>query len=115
MDEQASAAIAQYFGDLTDPRVDRTKLHKLIDILVLAICAVLAGADSWEDVADVNSRPMFTTHDRLVFTTSASVAGFPQRVSRGLRAKLRVSPRPPFCGCAADSWRRGWLASGRDG
>jgi predicted transposase YbfD/YdcC len=52
MDEQASAAIAQYFGDLTDPRVDRTKLHKLIDILVIAICAVIAGADSWEDVAD---------------------------------------------------------------
>jgi predicted transposase YbfD/YdcC len=52
MDEQASAAIAQYFGGLTDPRVDRTKLHKLIDILVIAICAVIAGADSWEDVAD---------------------------------------------------------------
>ena len=52
MNEQASAAIEQYFGGLTDPRVDRTKLHKLIDILVIAICAVVAGADSWEDVAD---------------------------------------------------------------
>ena len=52
MNEQASAAIVQYFGGLTDPRVDRTKLHKLIDILVIAICAVVAGADSWEDVAD---------------------------------------------------------------
>ena len=50
--ERVSAAIAHYFGDLDDPRVDRTKLHKLIDILVIAICAIIAGADSWEDVAD---------------------------------------------------------------
>jgi predicted transposase YbfD/YdcC len=43
--------LEQHFSDLTDPRVDRTKLHKLLDILVIAICAVIAGADNWEDVA----------------------------------------------------------------
>ena len=52
MEEQVSAAIEQHFGDLTDPRIDRTKLHKLLDILVISICAIIAGADSWEDVAD---------------------------------------------------------------
>ena len=52
MEEKISATIEQHFGDLTDPRIDRTKLHKLLDILVIAICAVIAGADNWEDIAE---------------------------------------------------------------
>lgn len=52
MERNVSAAIEQHFGDLTDPRIDRTKLHKLIDILVIAICAVIVGADNWEDVEE---------------------------------------------------------------
>lgn len=32
---------------MSDPRIDRTKRHKLIDILTIAICAVICGADSW--------------------------------------------------------------------
>jgi predicted transposase YbfD/YdcC len=52
MEEKISAGIEQYFSDLEDPRVDRTKLHKLVDILVIAICAVIAGADNWEDIEE---------------------------------------------------------------
>jgi len=33
-----------------DPRIDRTKRHKLIDILIIAILAVICGADSWVDI-----------------------------------------------------------------
>ncbi|MCC5661681.1 transposase family protein, partial [Nostoc sp. XA010] len=39
--------IADHFGQMSDPRIDRTKRHKLIDILTIAICAVICGADSW--------------------------------------------------------------------
>lgn len=39
--------IADHFAQMSDPRVDRTRLHKLIDILTIAICAVICGADSW--------------------------------------------------------------------
>ncbi len=35
------------FGDMTDPRLDRKKLHNLSDILSIAILAVICGADSW--------------------------------------------------------------------
>jgi predicted transposase YbfD/YdcC len=52
MEEKISAGIEQYFSDLEDPRVDRTKLHKLVDILVIAICSVIAGADNWEDIEE---------------------------------------------------------------
>ena len=39
--------IADHFLGIEDPRIDRTKRHKLIDILTIAICAVICGADSW--------------------------------------------------------------------
>ena len=39
--------LIDHFTNLTDPRVDRTKEHKLIDIVVIAICAVICGADGW--------------------------------------------------------------------
>lgn len=52
MEERITGGIKQHFGDLPDPRIDRTKLHKLVDILVIAICAVIAGADNWEDIEE---------------------------------------------------------------
>jgi len=45
-----TASIALHFGIMTDPRVERTKLHSLHDILVIAICAVICGADAWTEV-----------------------------------------------------------------
>lgn len=42
--------IADYFGEMDDPRVERTKQHKLIDIITIAICAVICGADTWVDI-----------------------------------------------------------------
>lgn len=45
-----SLSITEHFKLLNDPRVDRTKMHSLHDILVIAICAVIGGADSWTDV-----------------------------------------------------------------
>lgn len=45
-------AIGQYFADIQDPRVDRTKDHALLDIIIIAICGVLCGADSWVEVEE---------------------------------------------------------------
>ena len=39
--------IADYFMGVEDPRIERTKRHQLIDIITIAICAVICGADSW--------------------------------------------------------------------
>jgi predicted transposase YbfD/YdcC len=44
-------AISTHFADLKDPRIERTRLHQLMDIVVIAICAVLCGADGWVDIA----------------------------------------------------------------
>jgi predicted transposase YbfD/YdcC len=43
--------LATSFATLTDPRVDRTKEHLLLDIVLIAICAVVCGADGWVEVA----------------------------------------------------------------
>ena len=43
--------IEEHFGELEDPRIDRTKRHKLIDIIVITICAVISGADDWVSIA----------------------------------------------------------------
>jgi predicted transposase YbfD/YdcC len=42
--------ITQHFTKIKDPRIDRTKLHQLMDILVIAILAIICGADGWTDV-----------------------------------------------------------------
>jgi predicted transposase YbfD/YdcC len=47
MDTQPDASIGYHFTDLEDPRIDRSKQHKLLDILVIAICAIICGADDW--------------------------------------------------------------------
>ena len=41
----------EYFESLPDPRVDRTKRHKLSDILFITMAAVLSGCDEWNEIA----------------------------------------------------------------
>jgi predicted transposase YbfD/YdcC len=43
-------ALAERFATVDDPRLDRRKRHQLLDIIVVSICATIAGADSWVDV-----------------------------------------------------------------
>jgi predicted transposase YbfD/YdcC len=51
MEQSPVLALTHHFAHLEDPRVERTRLHKLLDILIIAICAVIAGAESWDDIA----------------------------------------------------------------
>jgi predicted transposase YbfD/YdcC len=45
-----SPSLQAHFADLPDPRIERTKRHQLLDIITIAVCAVVCGADSWTDV-----------------------------------------------------------------
>ena len=49
MKQQTPTTLIEHFSNISDPRIDRTKRHKLIDILVIAICATICGADGWEE------------------------------------------------------------------
>lgn len=46
------AALADRLSILPDHRVDRTKRHSLTNIMVIAICAVVCGADTWVDIEE---------------------------------------------------------------
>jgi predicted transposase YbfD/YdcC len=52
MEPKPAIAISEHFAELEDPRVDRTKLHLLLDIIIIAICAVICGADDWVEIEE---------------------------------------------------------------
>ena len=43
-------SLKEHFGRITDPRVERTKAHLLLDILIIAICAAICGAEEWTEI-----------------------------------------------------------------
>ena len=47
MDPCPGASLRAHFADLPDPRVERSKRHQLLDVVTIAVCAVLCGADTW--------------------------------------------------------------------
>jgi len=50
MTKKPLEAIEEHFGKVIDPRKERTKEHKLIDIISIAICAVICGTEGWVDI-----------------------------------------------------------------
>ncbi|HEX4129728.1 MAG TPA: transposase family protein [Pirellulales bacterium] len=49
---QRVLSLVECFSEVEDPRVERGKQHWLIDILCLAVLAVVAGAEGWEDIEE---------------------------------------------------------------
>lgn len=52
MDEPARLVIHRFFAELPDPRIERTKRHALLDIITIAVCAIIAGADSFVEIEE---------------------------------------------------------------
>ena len=47
MPQRRTASIVEHFGELEDPRIERQKQHQLLDVIVIAMCAVICGAEDW--------------------------------------------------------------------
>jgi predicted transposase YbfD/YdcC len=45
-------SLVDHFRSLPDPRIDRTRRHELLDILVISICTLLCGGESFNDMED---------------------------------------------------------------
>lgn len=54
--EQPQVSVMEYFSVMPDPRIERNKKHKLIDILVIAMCAVIAGCEGCTQIAEFGRR-----------------------------------------------------------
>ncbi len=53
MSNKLQASVEECFGDLPDPRVQGRCDYKLVDIIIIAICGTLCGADSWVGIETV--------------------------------------------------------------
>jgi predicted transposase YbfD/YdcC len=49
---EVAPALTRHFITISDPRIERSTAHKLIDIIMIAICAVIAGSDSWTEIEE---------------------------------------------------------------
>ena len=51
MEGPADGGVLRYFAELPDPRAANVR-HRLPDLMVMALCAVICGADGWDDFED---------------------------------------------------------------
>ena len=52
MSKPPRQSLIEHLGEVPDPRMARTQRHDLLDILVIALCAVIGGADHWTEVVE---------------------------------------------------------------
>ena len=52
MSADFSLSLFDSLEQVPDPRRERTKLHQLVDILVIAVCATICAAETWEEIAE---------------------------------------------------------------
>src|SRR5436305_14571506 len=52
MEQDCPLDLETYFAVVDDPRIERTKRHKLLDILIIAICGVICGAEGWVEIEE---------------------------------------------------------------
>lgn len=52
MEQKVVRDLESLFSQVEDPRVERTKLHRLRDIIIVAICGVICGAEGWVEIEE---------------------------------------------------------------
>ena len=52
MEERELRDLETIFAQVEDPRVERTKYHRLRDIIIIAICGVICGAEGWVEIEE---------------------------------------------------------------
>lgn len=92
-------SIQAHFSVLPDPRIDRRRRHKLLDILVISLCAALCGIDDWAGVE------LFATLKEDWFRTFLELpGGIPSHDTFG-RVFSRLDPK------AFEACFRSWVAA----
>ena len=60
MESMPDVSIVSHFKDLPDPRIERAKKHRLIDIIVIALGSIMVGGDgfarTWNSLEKANRR-----------------------------------------------------------
>jgi len=90
------------FGQLDDPRIERKKLHPLPEILLLTLCAVICGAESWIDIEMFGRSKLVFLRQYLLYEH-----GVPRDDT--LRRFFRALDTPQFQRLFIQ-WVKGWLS-----
>ena len=88
MEEANKTSLQSIFETIADPRVERTKHHQLLDIIVIAILGVLCGAEGWVDIESFGK-----TKEAWLKTFLDLPNGIPSHDTFG-RVFARIDPKP---------------------
>jgi predicted transposase YbfD/YdcC len=87
-------SIKEHFLNLPDPRIERSKRHQLVDILIIALCALISGADDFVSIENWGHAKKDWLTDRLGLQLPG---GIPSHDTLG-RVFARLDPEA-FCRC----------------
>ncbi len=99
MEEESTHSLQSIFESIEDPRVERTKRHQLLDIILIAILGVLCGAEGWVEIETFGK-----TKEAWLNTFLELPNGIPSHDTFG-RVFARIDPKQ-FEECFLD-WVRG--------
>jgi hypothetical protein len=83
--------LGRYFVAVEDPRCSGKVEHRLVEVLVIAVCAVIACAESWDDIA------LYGRSKLLWLRTFLELANSPKR--EAFAAAFPRTTRASACSC----------------
>ena len=89
MTKTKNPSITNHFEGISDPRKDN-KRHKLIDIMTIAICAVICNADSFEHIAELSKESF--PHLKLLLSYAYGTPRITQEIIEQREEPLRYTP-----------------------
>jgi hypothetical protein len=103
MEEHNLRDLETMFAQVEDPRLERSKLHRLRNIIILAICGVICGAEGWVEIEEFGkAKEAFLENCSLcpmAFPLTTLLAG-------SLPSSIQNSLKPVLCNGSGESARR---------
>jgi predicted transposase YbfD/YdcC len=87
LDQEPVVTLESAFAAVEDPRVERSKRHKLLDIILIAICGVVCGAEGWVEIEEFGKAKEEWLKERLELPN-----GIPSHNTFG-RVFARIDPK----------------------
>ncbi len=101
MDAIPAPSLRDHFSSLSDPRVDRTKRHHLLDLLTIAICNIICGANGWVEIEEFGNAKLPGSKRSSTFPTAfppttplvASLLPLTRTAFKGIDAPIVKTPK----------------------
>ncbi|MGQ3892278.1 transposase family protein [Legionella sp. CNM-4043-24] len=95
MNKDVSSSFESHFGVLNDPRIERSKLYPLSEILFVVLSGSICGAESWRDYVLLRTKYLESCGYRVLRIWNHEVFKNIQGVMDGILNLLETVPHPP--------------------